>query len=201
MFYSKVVGWRFFQLKRVTQAQFYHRPEGEDFCVILPFLAVVLSALLSKIRQQETALRAFLLMLLVSFTLFAWLSLHTGTVSSTLSVNSGFVKQYIPATMRVGAFQSGVVGYFNDNVINLDGKVNRRALKALQTNSIEQYIDEARIDVIIDWRERYIHRYLSERWLTGWQPCVRQPATTARDNSLCLVRKDAEKTVDAQPSP
>jgi len=167
---------------------FYERYTMPLLCVLLPFFAVVLVALLAKMKRQRVMVYVFFLMLIMSFALFAWRTLHIGRIG-TLSVNAGFVGQYIPATTRVGAFQNGVVGYFNDNVINLDGKVNSRALKALQTNSIEKYIDAVDIAVIIDWGP-YIHRYLREQWLTDyWQPCARQPA----NDNVCLLRKSADK--------
>jgi len=168
--------------------QFYARYTTPLHCAILPFLAVVFSASLAEMKRQEIAVRAFFVAMIASFALFAGVILHTGVTNSPQAVGAGFIQQYFDHKgVRIGAFQSGVIGYFNDDVINLDGKVNSRALKALQTNSLEQYIDATHIDVIIDWPSS-IHGYLSEQWLTGWQPCARQP----KDTSVCLVRRGAE---------
>jgi hypothetical protein len=43
-----------------------------------------------------------------------------------------WVRENVPAHVLVGAFQSGTIGYFHDNTINLDGVVNQYALKAIQ---------------------------------------------------------------------
>ncbi|HEY3886458.1 MAG TPA: hypothetical protein VGL62_14700, partial [Vicinamibacterales bacterium] len=40
------------------------------------------------------------------------------------------VARHVPPQERVGAFQSGTLGYFRDGVVNLDGKVNPAALAA-----------------------------------------------------------------------
>jgi len=52
----------------------------------------------------------------------------------------------IPETAWIGAFQSGVLGYFHDRTINLDGKVNPEALAARQQGTILEYILNKRID-------------------------------------------------------
>jgi 4-amino-4-deoxy-L-arabinose transferase-like glycosyltransferase len=51
----------------------------------------------------------------------------------------------------IGVFQGGAIGYFsNRRVVNLDGKVNGRALAALRNGKIGDYITEAGIDVVMD---------------------------------------------------
>jgi len=165
---------------------FYARYTTPLHCVILPFLAVILSALLAAVKRKEMVIHAFFVVLIASFTIFAGVILHTGVTNSPQSVSAGFIQQYFDQKVRIGAFQSGALGYFNQNTINLDGKVNSQALRALRTKTLERYIDEAHIDVIIDWPEA-IHGSLNEQWLTGWQPCVRQPA----DKSICLIRRGA----------
>jgi hypothetical protein len=52
----------------------------------------------------------------------------------------------------IGAFQSGTIGYFHDNTVNLDGKVNPEALYALKENRIYDYIGEKKIDYLVNWQ-------------------------------------------------
>ncbi len=49
--------------------------------------------------------------------------------------------------------QSGISGYFFNNVINLDGKVNYSALEAIKSNKLFNYIKEEKIDVLMEWKE------------------------------------------------
>jgi hypothetical protein len=51
---------------------------------------------------------------------------------------------------RVGAFESGTLGYFRDNVVNLDGKVNPDALQAKLDGRSPEYIDRVGIQVLVD---------------------------------------------------
>ncbi len=51
----------------------------------------------------------------------------------------------------IGVFQSGTIGYLsNRKVINLDGKVNGDALKAMKAGELESYVGSAGIDVLLD---------------------------------------------------
>jgi hypothetical protein len=52
----------------------------------------------------------------------------------------------------VGAPQSGLLGYFHDRTINLDGKLNPRALEARRDERLFHYIvDDTPIEYIADW--------------------------------------------------
>ena len=167
---------------------FYGRYTAPLHCAVLPFLAVVLAALLAKMKRKHIVCQVFFLVFVLSFALFAGRTLHMGVIGNAHSVSAGFIQRYFDQSVHIGAFQSGVIGYFNDNAVNLDGKVNSQALRALQTNTLERYIDEAHIGVIVDW-PYIIHRYLSEQWLADWQLCARQPA----NESICLTIAGTEK--------
>ena len=53
----------------------------------------------------------------------------------------------------VGAIQTGTLGYFHDRTINLDGKVNPRALRArIERGGVLSYVqDETPINYLVDW--------------------------------------------------
>ena len=54
-----------------------------------------------------------------------------------------------PATARIGAFESGRIGYlFPEQIVNLDGKVNLRALRAIASGTFLDYLSRAGIDAV-----------------------------------------------------
>jgi hypothetical protein len=52
---------------------------------------------------------------------------------------------------KIGAFQSGTLGYFLDNVVNLDGKNNTHALTAVTTGKVIEYMQAQNLKYITDW--------------------------------------------------
>lgn len=73
------------------------------------------------------------------------------------------VKSHVPASALVGAWQSGTLGYFRDNVVNLDGKVNPGALRM----DFHSYISEKQLCYICDDEAGLLQR-LSED-MAGWR--------------------------------
>ncbi len=62
----------------------------------------------------------------------------------------------------IGVFQSGAIGYLaNRKVINLDGKVNNKALDALKNGDLGDYLRKEGVDVIVD------NKNVLELFLTG----------------------------------
>ncbi len=58
----------------------------------------------------------------------------------------------LPPSARLGAFQSGTLGYaMNRPVVNLDGVVNVQAFAAIRDGRVLEYILEEGIDCIMDW--------------------------------------------------
>lgn len=58
----------------------------------------------------------------------------------------------VPHDARIGAFQSGVIVYYTDApVINLDGKVNADAHRAMTDRRMWDYVCEQQLDYIVDW--------------------------------------------------
>jgi hypothetical protein len=117
--------------------------------------------------------------------LWALASLHLGRVGNPHSVSAGYLLRNTSPSDRIGAFQSGVIGYFHDNVFNLDGKMNHEGLAAKQHGDMVGYIDRVNIDVLVDWRI-LLHEQLPEQWLTSeWQTCGEEVPNAA---SVCLRR-------------
>ncbi len=71
-----------------------------------------------------------------------------------------WIETHTPAEARIGIFNAGAIGYFsNRRVVNLDGKVNPRALEALRATRIRRYLVEEEIDFVVD------HQWILERFL------------------------------------
>ncbi len=112
-------------------------------------------------------------------------SLHTGHIASNHIVSAGYIREYYP-TARVGAFQSGAIGFFDHNVVNLDGKMNDDALRASHTGQLDGYLDRSGVDVLVDWKA-LIHYHLPAGYLASeWKVCS-QPMPIA--DSVCFERK------------
>jgi hypothetical protein len=62
-----------------------------------------------------------------------------------------FVKSRTPPEARIGAFNSGAIGYFCDRqTVNLDAVVNNEAFRALTEGRFIEYVRDAKIDYIAD---------------------------------------------------
>jgi hypothetical protein len=84
----------------------------------------------------------------------------------------------------VGAFQSGVVGFFHENTVNLDGKMDHQALEAWRSDEIGRYIDSEKVTVLVEWRS-VLEQNLSKEYLAAWNAC---PGVLRDDRSVCLTR-------------
>jgi len=65
---------------------------------------------------------------------------------------SEYISHALPVRCRIGMGQSGTAGYFNANIVNLDGKVNYSVYMARQGKGLCAYLDSARFDYLIDWQ-------------------------------------------------
>jgi hypothetical protein len=107
-------------------------------------------------------------------------------VGNTSSIDAGYVHTYYPDA-HVGAFQSGVIGYFNRDVENLDGKLNLPAYQAWSRNQLPALLDKEGVDVLVDW-PTVMAKYLPQSYLDAeWKPC---PVPLTGTGSVCLVRKN-----------
>src|SRR6185295_16818658 len=64
-----------------------------------------------------------------------------------------WVERNVAERQWLGAIQTGTVGFFHDRTINLDGKVNPKALRArMERGQVMSYIlDETPINYLADW--------------------------------------------------
>ncbi len=152
---------------------------------VIPATVILAFVLSSYYKKQQYSLQwAILAFMPACFMIWAFLSLHTGRIGNPLTVTAGYIANYL-GSQKVGVFQSGIIGYFNNNVINLDGKMNYDVLPYIQKDSIEVYIDREDIAFIVD-EPPYIFNSLDETWLMShWQPCQKNTG----NSTLCFGRK------------
>lgn len=72
-------------------------------------------------------------------------------VGNIFLVPQAWISSHATAPVRVGMFQSGTTGFFCQNVVNLDGKVNVAANHALRSGRLPEYVEAESLDYIIDW--------------------------------------------------
>ncbi len=166
-------------------AHFYQRYSSPILPVATPLIGVVLLATLKRLPRAGHIV-AFGSMPL-AFSVWAVLSLHSGRIGNSHTVSAGVIHERF-SSQRVGAFQSGVIGFFNENVVNLDGKVNEAVLGAATPTRLGQYVDDEDIGVLIDWKS-VIRSALDPRWLNSeWRRCGVEVRNGA---SECLERVDS----------
>ena len=95
--------------------------------------------------------------------------------------SGGFLRSWqtlesrIPASATLGAFQAGTFSWFGErDVVNLDGKVNPDAARALSKQELAEYIERRKIDYVLDWP--WILRSLCTRHLRPGSPRFREIA-------------------------
>jgi hypothetical protein len=134
---------------------------------IVLFTIPIFSILIVRIIPNMIYIKRLIYLCIMSFFIFSLYSNHRGGVTNSHSISAGYILENYPDKI-IGAFQSGVIGYFNSNVYNLDGKVDHVALEHLKVGNIHKVISQKNIDVIIDWK-KYIQKiddqYLKENFI------------------------------------
>lgn len=75
---------------------------------------------------------------------------HRGVPHQHWQVTS-WVEENVPDDVWIGGIQSGTVGFFHDRMLNLDGKVDARALDALLADRHHDYIVASPVQALVDW--------------------------------------------------
>ncbi len=82
---------------------------------------------------------------------FAWNFSPAKAAANDFLAVSEWVRAHVPPGERVGMGQSGTAGFFNENVVNLDGKVNAAVFEATRAGRLCAFVDSARYEWLIDW--------------------------------------------------
>lgn len=134
---------------------------------IILFTIPIFSILIIKMTQNMIYIKRFIFLCVVTFFVFSALVYHRGAINNAHSISTGYILEKYPDKI-IGAFQSGVIGYFDNKVYNLDGKLDYVSLQYLKEGNIHKIIAQKNIDVIIDW-ESYIknidNEYLQENFV------------------------------------
>jgi 4-amino-4-deoxy-L-arabinose transferase-like glycosyltransferase len=159
---------------------FYVRYFSPLLIVSVPLLALLLAEQPLLQKRPEVFLAALVLL----FTALDYVALHRGRISNPHYPAAAYVSETFPA-VHVGAFQSGVIGYFNADVENLDGKLNVGALRAAMNGSLDRFIDHEGINVLIDWPS-YFNQLPQQYLAIEWQAC---PKTPPNPQDVCYIRR------------
>lgn len=156
---------------------FYVRYLSPLYLLFVPYVAGALLELGNERLGLRHPVWARIAMGLVCLQCAGWLvfHLHLGDYApSDKSVAAGEIRtRFAPEDVTVGAFQTGVISYFNKSVVNLDGKVNNDVLPYLHDDRICEYMRRAELDVLID-SPVVLEGHVSDSCLeTAWRPCER----------------------------
>ena len=132
---------------------------------IILFIIMGVTLLINVPVLKQVAVNRFVLCsLVVIFFVNVFFYFHSGKLGVHQSLRAGFIKRYFSDSVKVGCFQSGAAGFFNENVYNLDGKIDYNAYISLSKGEILKYIDREKIDVLIEWKEALQFVNHSEHW-------------------------------------
>ncbi len=160
---------------------FYGRYAAPVAVVALPLLGAAVAR-----RLGASPPWAARLALPAAFAFWCVLTLHVAGAGNPHAAAAGFAGREPYRSARIGAFQSGVIGYFNPNVYNLDGKLDRAALDDLAAHRIDRYVDRRHIEVLLVWPAE-VERELAPGYLAaGWTAC-RDRVPDGR--TLCYARR------------
>jgi len=106
-------------------------------------------------RRSTVAPHALGVVLVALFAMQIGYTIHRGHASNTHLFSAFYIRAHAAQLGTVGAFQSGLVGYMNDErTVNLDGKMDHHALQ--RRGRLECYLAERHVTTVVDWPD-YIY--------------------------------------------
>ncbi len=161
---------------------FYFRYFAPIILLSILLIGIVISYLISKIPKLNILMVLLILPLTVSVYLI-W----KGYYPNEYYIHQlALVKDFVQNNEYVGAFQSGTLGYFYDNTINLDGKTNIEAIK--HRNNLLEYLENKNIGWLCDWKWKL------EKLLVGEKPESRKLwVKISEKGKFLLLKKDINK--------
>ncbi|MDP4199237.1 MAG: hypothetical protein Q8922_05700 [Bacteroidota bacterium] len=125
-----------------------------SFRVLILILAAALTPLLARaVREWSSRIGKFAVVVFILmaayFSIYRYVNEYIAPPKSDFYRVGLWARQH---TGQVGMDQSGTAGFYAPNVINLDGKVNRDALAAIEAGGIGQYIAREKIEYLADWK-------------------------------------------------
>lgn len=136
------------------------------FSPLLIISVLVIGILVSYLMYKFSYLRILMILLIFPLVISIYMISKGRYLSEYYVHQFDLVKQHVPNNEHVGAFQSGTLGYFYDNTINLDGKTNIEALE--YKDNLLDYIDKKGIKWLCDWKwklEKLISTDKKQVWI------------------------------------
>jgi hypothetical protein len=124
----------------------YPRYAAPIVIVSVPALALVL--LRAGQRRTRVVVLSLLIVGWVSVVAARYLPATAWIRTRTHHTQVELANRVVPANERIGATQTGTLGYFREGVVNLDGKVNEEALR--RRSDLERYCHEEGIRWLVD---------------------------------------------------
>jgi hypothetical protein len=131
---------------------FYPRYIAPLWLVWVQVLGGAVAIAASRWRLAPPIVAALPAALVLIFAVQIGYTLHRGAAGNTHLFTGFYIERHHTALGTVGAFQSGVVGYMTrEQTINLDGKLDGRALAWRDLLRLECYLAERGVTTLIDW--------------------------------------------------
>lgn len=165
------------------------------FYPLTPYAALLIAGLLIHLRarlgcsgviKSATALiSAVVAVFLFGYVSLEHMKLFRNGTSHVHRQLSDWTQENVPDNVWVASWQSGIVGYFHDLTVNLDGKVNPAALKANLNDTKAAYIQQSRAQYIIDWHKHV----MSEKLLAQTTPAFEVIVDDKKNNFAVMRRR------------
>jgi len=165
---------------------FFIRYFSPLFVITLPFQAYVIYLVLEKYGLAKRF--GFIALVVVIYATQSSLYFHSGKLGNSDSIRIDFIKRNFQANTVIGTWQSGVTGYYCENVYNLDGKIDQDALRYARDIGIEKYIELRNIEVLIEW-EYWINKIDKKYLGNNWKLYSRD---IGDGRTMCFVRRDRD---------
>jgi len=121
----------------------------------IPFLSNLLCGFIEK-KIINNLYRKIIIIFIAIFFISSIYSFHLGRMFTSLGVTAGVILNNYPNS-KIGVWNSGIIGFVNKNVINLDGRLNSEAMSNYKKfGNIDNYlIKYGEIDMLIDFADTF----------------------------------------------
>lgn len=127
------------------------------FSPLITLMLLLFIPIFYKMMRDLSVTKNYLvgLLFVAVFAAHAYLYFHSGKVGGPTSLRPTYIHNNFKSSDLIGTFQSGVLGFYFENAVNLDGKINHFALSYSSHNKLNRYIDSVGINGLIEWREAF----------------------------------------------
>lgn len=149
-----------------TNTYFYIRYTTPFYAVVFIIISAAIILFLKRINGIYR--KVFIPVLILLFFVQAYYYHFDRKISNQLTLRINFIQNNFNENERVGMGQSGVTGFFIDNLVNLDGKVDHVVSLYSAEDKVERFLDSMNVNVLIEWDESYSssfkQNYLQKHW-------------------------------------